>query len=362
MKFPTTRFHRCNTAIFFTIITLAAVCCLGGAWPGTAEAKITQANESLAQIETTFDVHNPKIQAALAAQRRYNRYLLAHPQVVGTATGVDNADAPKVVVYARQALAPGSLPDNMDGIPVKVKVTGDIVPMQANYFPRPVPIGVSVGNKRECLAGTIAARVKDAQGKVYALSNNHVLALENKAPIGTGVTQPGLYDLLCIYSRTYLLGKLYDFEPISFTQDNIMDAAIASCKKSDLSNATPEDGYGKPKTVTAAAAVGLQVQKYGRTTGLTLGTITAINGTFLVDYAEPGGAPKIATFVNQIAVEAASPFLLPGDSGALLVTKTKKPVGLLFAGSANGTLGVANPIDPVLQRFAVTIDGRVPLQ
>jgi hypothetical protein len=37
-------------------------------------------------------------------------------------------------------------------------------------------------------------------------------------------------------------------------------------------------------------------------------------------------------------------------------------VGLLFAGNSKGTLAIANPIDPVLQRFGVTIDGSVPAQ
>ncbi|MBO1224557.1 MAG: hypothetical protein JYX80_09000 [Candidatus Scalindua sediminis] len=66
-----------------------------------------------------------------------------------------------------------------------------------------------------------------------------------------------------------------------------------------------------------------------------------------------------AGFVGQIVVESIKgPFLKPGDSGSLMVTDPgKNPVGLLFAGNRSGKIGFANPIDAVLARFGVTIDG-----
>ena len=60
-------------------------------------------------------------------------------------------------------------------------------PTPTSRFTRPVPIGISTGNAGECSAGTIGARVKDGSGHVFALSNNHVYALENKAPLGSQV-------------------------------------------------------------------------------------------------------------------------------------------------------------------------------
>ncbi|UCE04689.1 MAG: PKD domain-containing protein, partial [bacterium] len=64
---------------------------------------------------------------------------------------------------------------------------------------------------------------------------------------------------------------------------------------------------------------------------------------------------KLARFVDQISITDGT-FSDGGDSGSLIVTddSNKKPVGLLYAGSSDRTL--ANPIDPVLQRFNVTID------
>jgi hypothetical protein len=76
-----------------------------------------------------------------------------------------------------------------------------------------------------------------------------------------------------------------------------------------------------------------------------------------------GYSSGVARFVGQIIVEPGE-FSAGGDSGSLIVVDGKgkkgaaddrKPVGLLFAGSAFVT--VANPIDLVLDRFGVTIDG-----
>ncbi|MEK7424998.1 MAG: fibronectin type III domain-containing protein, partial [Actinomycetota bacterium] len=65
-----------------------------------------------------------------------------------------------------------------------------------------------------------------------------------------------------------------------------------------------------------------------------------------------------ARFVNQIAVTPDA-FSAGGDSGSLIVTQGgNQPVALLFAGGEGRTIG--NPIDLVLQRFGVTIDGVVP--
>ena len=62
-----------------------------------------------------------------------------------------------------------------------------------------------------------------------------------------------------------------------------------------------------------------------------------------------------AHFVNQFSVTP-GPFSDSGDSGSLIVAQgSNQPVGLLFAGGDG--LTIANPIDAVLQRFNVTIDG-----
>src|SRR5437667_8230713 len=81
------------------------------------------------------------------------------------------------------------------------------------------------------------------------------------------------------------------------------------------------------------ALLGLNVQKYGRTTKLTHGQITGINAT--VDVCYDMFCFKLARFVDQLVIEPGS-FAGGGDSGSLIVTddNNKSPVGLLFAGSS----------------------------
>jgi hypothetical protein len=216
--------------------------------------------------------------------------------------------------------------------------------------PRPAPIGVSTGHPR-VTAGTIGCRVKDASGKVYALSNNHVYAYENRASIGDNVLQPGAYD--GGKDPRDAIGTLTAFERITFSRfaSNKIDAAIALCPLANLSNSTPAGSYGIPSITTAAATVDLAVKKHGRTTGLTLGKVFAINATVDVSYDS-----GVARFVNQIVITPGT-FSAGGDSGSLIVTQDgNHPVGLLFAGSTSYT--IANPIDPVITRFNVKIDGQ----
>ncbi len=112
-----------------------------------------------------------------------------------------------------------------------------------------------------------------------------------------------------------------------------------------------------PNSATASAYVGQPVQKYGRTTSLTKGTVTGINANVTVSY---GGASGNAIFTGQIIIGSSRPFLKAGDSGSLVVTDdaNANPVGLLFAGSGSGKYTITNPIGSVLLRLGVTIDGK----
>ena len=82
--------------------------------------------------------------------------------------------------------------------------------------------------------------------------------------------------------------------------------------------------------------------------------MSGINATITVNYNT-----GTARFVDQILISDGR-FSQGGDSGSLVVTQSsggddRRPVGLLFAGSNTHT--IANPIDLVLDRFSVKIDG-----
>jgi hypothetical protein len=323
------------------------------------------------QQPLALDRNNPRIQKVIDVQSRHTKEMMAIKGVVGTAAGVNDAGNPSVIIFA-SGPEHGSIPESLEGIPVSVKVTGPFEVKRASgkqktasfkttaVLPMPVPIGVSTGNIGQCEAGTISARVKDKDGggNYYALSNNHVYALENTANIGTEILQPGLYDTQCMVLGNNDIGSLSSFVPINFSgKNNTVDAAIAISSTSQLGNSTPANGYGTPNSIIdSTPTIGLPVQKYGRTTQLTKGSISAINATVTVSY----GNNQNAVFVNQIIVSTHGAFIKAGDSGSLLVTNDSaaNPVGLLFAGNSSGTYSIANPISDVLDALNVSIDGK----
>jgi hypothetical protein len=313
----------------------------------------------------------PGLEVAKTAQERHTDKLLETPGVVGTAIGLGDDGQAVVQIFTERHGIKG-LPDALDGVPVKVRVTGEIVaqsdPIDSH---RPIRIGVSSGSERlyksrgawYCSGGTLGVWVTDGTD-VYALSNNHVYALENKGQVDVDrILQPARIDLAETGCGTAdqisaaVFGKLYDYVPIIFSPKakNTVDAAIASVNAgTPIYSGTLPDGYGFPSSTTATAVNGQLVQKYGRTTGLTEGTVTGTDGTFLVSYSS--GKAK---FVNQVVVTGSSgAFSQGGDSGSLIVTQvTNNPVALLFAGSSTVTIG--NPIDLVLEAFGdagLTID------
>ena len=304
----------------------------------------------------------------IEVQERHTERLMAIAGVVGTAVGLNPGGQLSVAVLLERP-GIGGIPQQLEGVPVHPVVTGEIYALKSPEadagatavpsarFPRPVPIGVSTGHPA-ITAGTIACRVTKGTG-VYALSNNHVYANENAASLNDPVIQPGTFDGGT--SPADNIGNLADFEPIVFSTsaNNVIDAAIALSSTSLLGNSTPLDGYGTPKTTTARARINTPVKKYGRTTGLTKGKIYAINATVNVGYAS-----GMARFVNQIIITPGA-FSAGGDSGSLVVVDgskgkniadDRKPIGLLFAG--NSSVTIACPIDAVLSRFGVAVDGQ----
>ncbi len=318
----------------------------------------------LAGPQDPFAFSASSFEAALALQEQVTDDWLARDGVVGTALGVDGRGHAVLKVYLTSFSAM-SFPHNLAGIDIVPEVTGRFMalPMAADAeavdpkknFPRPVPIGVSTGHPN-VTAGTIGARVTDGS-RVFALSNNHIFAANNGGRTGDNLLQPGVAD--GGRNPADLIGTLHDYEAINFCRGrqcsmNQIDAAVALTTTDDLQNETPEGGYGAPRSWTIEPKVGMQVQKYGRTTGHTTGRITGLNATIDVGYAS-----GTARFEDQIVISG-NGFSAGGDSGSLIVSDglllaDKRPVGLLFAGTGSSTL--ANPIDLVLDRFNVKIDG-----
>ncbi|MGH7126940.1 MAG: hypothetical protein ACREIV_00115, partial [Planctomycetaceae bacterium] len=330
-----------------------------------------------------------EVERVMKIQERYTERWLEMDGVIGTVTGMDKDGNAIIRVYLARAGGGKELPETIEGVAVETMVVGrfrEFQPPQDKKgqvlpglpfippdcpddptarFARPVPIGVSAftdSGAGICAAGTLGCRVvgrlgSQHAGKLFVLSNNHVLAEENLAPIGSPVHQPSLGDFNCVSDPDNIVARLSDFEPINFFDVNIMDAAIAETTAELVSNRAACGAlYGLPNEQTVQARLGLKVIKYGRTTRLRSGTVTGVNGISFVGYTT---GP--AFFINVIEItnpvdQITSPLGAPGDSGSLIVTSSgSHPIGLLFAGSALVTL--ANPIDPILDRFQVNIDG-----
>jgi hypothetical protein len=255
--------------IFGLVVVLALFLALG-LWPNgglirpdVVQAKITEGTAEPAKDGPPFNENHPSIRSAIAVQERHTRRFLTIPEVAGTAVGLTETGQPAVLIFLKGTPPPGILPDNLEGVPVVAKITGAFVAMPGkgpgsdptSWFERPVPIGVSTGNIGECSAGTIGARVSKGD-TVYALSNNHVYALENEASTGSKILQPGRYDTKCLTDQNNVIGTLSDFIPLDFSEDgeNTVDAAIALTSTASLGNATPADGYTTPKSQTKVAA------------------------------------------------------------------------------------------------------------
>ncbi len=267
------------------------------------------------------------------------------------------------------------VPSTVYGFTTDVVETGPIrafAPIDPKARHRPAVPGASIGH-RDITAGTFGLLV-ERDGERYILSNNHVLANTNAGEVDDPVYQPGPSDG---GTSNDAIAMLAEYEPIDFGEAspecqfaevaatilnllakltgsqhriqavrqtagvNRMDAALAKPDRPDLVKADIL-GLGLP-TGLAEIALGQSVQKMGRTTGLTQGTITQINVTVNVDYAG-----RKARFEDQVF---ASPMSSPGDSGSTILDMDRRIVGQLFAGSSQVT--ILTPIQRILERFDV---------
>ena len=208
----------------------------------------------------------------------------------------------------------------------------ELGPLTLKQMRRPAMGGDSVGHFA-ITAGTAGAGCYDSNiapgipRRYYILSNNHVLANSNNANIGDLVYQPGPIDG---GTAADAIGRLARYVPIKFDgSDNLVDAAIAEVEFHDFTREIYYQGYVNQNF--AAVGVGAIVQKTGRTTNFTTGTVISVNATVNVNY----GGGQVARFIRQIITTNMS---AGGDSGSLVLDVDENAVGLLFAGSSQATI------------------------
>jgi hypothetical protein len=250
------------------------------------------------------------------------------------------------------------------GQEVDARVIGPVRALETLPFRqrlRPLVPGASV-SLAEGGTGTIAGFVRRlGSDAVEMLSNNHVLADENRAVPDALVIQPGVVDGGTVADDT--VGALASFVPIDLTGTNLVDCAVATVDEAVGWSLATFDVYGG---LTGLLEIGEEfpaVAKFGRTSGHTIGAVTAIE----LDNVLVGYDSGVVRFDDQIEVAGTEdgPFSSPGDSGSLVITDVADAygaaaVGLLFAGSETGGpsghgLTYVNPIAAVLAALDVEL-------
>ena len=318
---------------------------------------------------------NPElVKRVMEVQDRITPDLITQKGVVATSTGLDEDGNVVIKVYTTGADDP-KIPKSAEGITVLEIVKSLARPLQGPAFnpavrqPRPVPIGVSasgiIGNScgpSLINSGSIGCRLKDPAGNVYALGCSHTFANENQGAVGDRCIQPSTFNLNPLGScpPTDDIGTLFKFSPLIFiniTDPNAavtpIDAAAVATTRDLVGKSTPPPpvGYGTPHSILFVRPfLGLQVQKFGGSTGLTQGTVTGVNVTVLVPYFS-----GFVKYSRQLEVQPFILFAGIGDSGALVVTTDRFPIGMV-TGEIAGSI-IVTPIQDVLNFLGMTIDG-----
>jgi hypothetical protein len=241
---------------------------------------------------------------------------------------------------------------------VDVRYIGRVAKRQPWFMGRhrPLRIGTSIGHYK-ITAGTLGCFVRDKDEDVRILSNNHVLADENQAKAGDPIIQPGSFD--GGKRSTDTIGSLDRFVRLKVRSSNKVDCATCTVDDGVDFDSVRLRGGGSVRDVQPNDGSVDEVEKLGRTTGHTLGTVTAFELDNVVVAYDIGNV----RFDDQIEIESteSSPFSDGGDSGSLIFTSEgNRAFALLFAGSQQGGsndmgLTYANPIEEVLRALKVTL-------
>ena len=257
-------------------------------------------------------------------------------------------------IYVKQKIHPllvkdgQVIPDEVEGVPTDVEEAGEFsiwrpIPPIYQRKVRPAMGGISIGHYA-ITAGTLGCLVGDA-GETFILSNNHVLANENRGAEGDPILQPGRFD--GGRPEKDVIGRLDTFVAVDPEEPNLVDSALAA--PFDVRDVTPDIlGIGRLRG-TKEADLEEKVMKSGRTTRRTDGTVLDVSATLRVGY-QTGSY----IFTDQMVIKGdRGAFSAGGDSGSAIVSFDGKAVGLLFAGSPFFT--VANKMANVEKALDVKV-------
>lgn len=303
------------------------------------------------------------------------------PKLVG---GRDSGEK-SIVVRVKKKLPKNEIskkdliPSKINGILTDVQETDEIHFLSLSRTDKwvPAPGGVSCGHFN-ITAGTLGMWAS-RNGVWGILSNNHVLANVNKGKIGDSILQPGTYDGGTMSDE---IAKLSIIIPIEITGDiskcpiagGIVNAlnfcAKIARRKTRIPNPVLRAAVNYVDCSWAEALdikyidtvileigipegeyefkVGDEAEKSGRSSGLTSSQVSSTSAAINVNM----GDGRIASFLDQVEFNTPG-FIIPGDSGSIILLKSQKLVGALaFAGS--DTLNYGNKYSRV--KSALNLD------
>ena len=209
----------------------------------------------------------------------------------------------------------------------------------------PLHGGVSIGTARAG-SGTLGGIVRDRRTRQpMLLSNWHVIVGGWGNLHGQPIYQPSRDDGGTVADIVATLER----DGMSFQ----LDAAVATLnKRRRWSN--EQMGIPGPVPGVAVAGIGMQVEKSGRTSGITRGVVTGVGGIQRLQYA---GIERVLRNVFTIEPRRASEEVSRGgDSGSWwLESTTKKAVGVHFAGSDQPERALALDMQSVLDALDVDV-------
>jgi hypothetical protein len=292
-----------------------------------------------------------QLEKARAARERFGARLLANPDVHGVGVGRrrragERTDEFAVVVHVLHKLPEGEIPP-AHLVPRELRfvaedgrehaVSTDVqerprptpehdARLDVRSRVRPVPGGMSAG-----FSGTLGAWVWDSvTEQAVALSNRHVFG----SVAGTQITQPSSDDG----------GSAPDDVIASVVRAGSLDASIAAPLDPSVVSSSIAGHGAVPEVLDAA--IGMRVQKTGRTTGLTHGVVE------LIDYDSGHDGSHADLWIDGDGGD----FSDGGDSGAVyLAADADAIVGLHWGGA--GDDGVGHPIRAVFEELRVTLLG-----
>jgi hypothetical protein len=300
-----------------------------------AQSTATAAAETVAEVEATATAKDLQVALAMATSTAAARSA-AEVEATATAKAIEAEIAAATSTAAARAMLQVEATATAEA---QATSTAEAQTLRKERV-RPLVAGLSIGGL-ESTAGTLGYFAVGEQGRTFILSEADVLSGIPPTP-GSLVVQPGPIDGgQAPYDVVGQVAKVLPREgPVPAAN---LVALAALTPGIEFQSEIP--GIGPVRGIRAAE-VGMPVQKFGRTTGLTSGTITGIDVTTDIE----AGNEESVTIEDGISASLES---APGDGGALVVDNRGYAIGILISGSGEET--ILAPIQAVLDSYEVEL-------